>query len=695
MESDHLLRLLTIFDSSEEAELHLNALRKAGHIVRDIRVADAEDMQLALDENPIDLILCKLLLPGFSAKRALAVLNNAGLEIPLIAISPGTGTETEVMELLRAGARDVLSDSQVERLKHVIQREMDNLKQGRALRKCELMLHETEKRARDLIDSSRDAIAYVHDGMHIFANHTYLKMFGYDDPDDIQGTPIMDLVSVEDYITLKEFLRGYAHGKSMDRTLDVHGQHLEGKQFKITMEFSPASMEGEACTQIIIRELSRSRELEKKLNAMSRQDLLTGLYNQGFLIEQMEQLIAHAIEGQARGALLYIMLDKYEELREAKGISTADMLLTEVAAMLKSQAEDLGLLARFSGPVITLLVNDTDVKDAAGIAKSLGKLIHEHICDLGEQSVTTTASIGISLINETSSGSDDVIKRAEKGCHVAMDEGGNRYHLYNPAIVELAEHERLSHWSRKIKHALKNNLFHLVFQPIVSLHGEAGEYYEVRLRMLTEKQAEILPGEFISAAEQAGMMNLIDRWVIIHSLMLLSKLQREGKQTRFFVKLSSDSLRDKAFLPWLNDQLKTSGVNPGKLVFEISEDSALNHLKQTIALLHSLQELNCGTALENFGMEANIFQSLKHLHVNYIKLHIDLIRNLTQNIDHQEMVKAISEEAGTHDMQTIAAFVEDANSLAILWQCRINFIQGHFLQHPELELNYDFDEVAG
>lgn len=693
MESDNLLRLLTIFDASEEAEAYINVLRKAGHIVRDMRVEDEEDMLTALAENPVDQVLAKLSIPGFSARQALDIINRSGRDIPLIVIIPAGSVESKTIEILRAGARDAVLENQQERLKHVIKREINDLKNRRSHRKCEQMLHETEKRARALIDSSRDAIAYVHDGMHIYANQAYLKMFGYEVLDDIQGLPIMDMVGSADHSTLKEFLRSYTRGRSTSSTLDVHGQHVDGKQCKITMEFSAASMEGESCTQIIIRDQTQSKELEQQLSVMSQQDLLTGLYNRNFFTEQLDMMIARAIEGKAHGALLFITLDKYDETKESGGISTADMLLTEIAGMLKTRISELGILARYAGPVFILLIDNIDTRKASNIAKSLCKLIHEHICDLGKQSITTTASIGISLVNETSTHSDECIKRAEKGCQQALNDGGNRSHLYNPAIEEMAEHEQVSHWGQKIKHALQNNQFRLAFQPIVSLHGEPGAHYEVLVRMLDEDQQEIPPAEFIPAAEQMNMMHFIDRWVIMNTLMLLTKKQQDGEQTRFFIKLSAASLTDEDFLGWFRERLQASKVDPDNLVFELSEDTALNYLKQAKQTNTGLKELNCRTSLENFGIEQNTFQSLKHLSVNYIKVHMDLILNLPQSIENQEKVKTIAEEAGSKNIQTIAAFVEDANSLAVLWQCSVNFIQGHFLQQPGAELNYDFEEA--
>jgi EAL domain-containing protein (putative c-di-GMP-specific phosphodiesterase class I) len=327
------------------------------------------------------------------------------------------------------------------------------------------------------------------------------------------------------------------------------------------------------------------------------------------------------------------------------------------------------------------------------MSKAICKIISEHFADIGGgKTVQTTASIGITLLNETTSNSTDCITRAEKGSLIAHKEGGNNYHLYNPAIEEMAEQEQANVWSSRIKTALKENKFKLVFQPIVSLHGEPGAHYEVLLRMLDESGNEIPPEEFIPAAENASLMNFVDRWVIANSFLLLSKQIKEGKKTRLFIKLSSASLTDPDFLPWLRDRVKSLKLDTDNLVFEISEETALNFLKQAKNVITGLTELHCRTTLENFGLEQNTYQSLKHLKVNYIKVHMKLIHGLAQNVENQEKVKAIAEYANKENIQTIAAFVEEANSLAVLWQCAVDFIQGHFLQQPNAEMDYDFED---
>lgn len=692
MSDSDLLRLLNIFDNSEEAEGLVNTLRNAGHIVRDIRVEDEEDLEKALSENPIDIILTKQATPLITAKQAVEFIVKSGRDIPVIVITD-SGKSAAAIEALQIGARDCVELAQPEMLKHIIKREISDLKNRRELRRSEKMLHESEKRARNLIDNSRDAISYVHDGMHIYANNAYLKMFGYDSLEDIEGVPILDMVSSEDHVKLKEFLRMYAKGQSTDDTLDVHGETLEGKKFKITMEFSPASMEGEACSQIIIRDQSNTKELEKQLNALSKQDLLTGLYNRNYFLEQVDKMIVNTVEGKTQGALLYIVIDNFEKHKENHGISGADLLLTNLANMLKSKISKMGVLARFEGHHFTFLLNGADIKQAEKIAGGLIKLIQDYSSDINGKLVSATASIGLAHINETVKNSQEAITRAIKGHHVAEKEGGDRFYTYNPAVEDLEEQEQLSLWSRRIKEALQNNRFRLLYQPIVSLHGETGEHYEVLVRMLDNKNEEISPAEFVPAANQADLMKYVDRWVIANTFKVLMERTKQQKQTRFFIKISQGSLIDPEFLPWISERIKTLRVDVTKLIFELSEDTALNNLNPAKMFVESFKQLNCRTALENLGTEQNTFQAIKQLPVDFIKVHPSLIQNLAQNVENQDKVKEIAEEARKRNMRTIAAAVENANSLAMLWQCSVDFIQGHFLQEPSSSLDYNFEEA--
>ncbi len=692
MSEKDLLRVMTLFEASEEAERLVNVLRNAGEIVRDLRAEDAEDMETLLHENPVDIILAKQRLTDFTALEALDVLQRLGRDVPLVVICEPQTPDAGLAEM-EAGAADAVCADQEARLLLVVRREVSSLRNRKGLRRCEQMLHESEKRARNLIDHSRDAIAYVHDGMHIYANQAYLEMFGIESLEDVEGMPILDMVSSEDHATLKQFLRNYSKGIGTDDTLEICARHTSGDTFDITMEFSPASMEGESCTQIIIRDRGDSKELEQQLSVLSKQDLLTGLYNRTYFLDQMDKLISHAVAGETQGALLFIELDNFEAIRNTIGFADADHFLNDVAQTLKSRFGDLGLLARFEGAEFTLLLDNADLARAEEVAKQIIDALGEHRSTINGRVVTATASIGITHINETISNLQDCLSRAEKGCEIAHKEGGNRYNVYNPRIEELEEKQQVTAWSHRIKEALRNNEFKLLFQPIVSLHGIPGAHYEVLVRMLDENAEEIPPSEFIPPADQADLTKFIDRWVIANVFRLLQQRKKEGHETRFFVKISQGSLLDAEFLPWVAERLHALQLDTQSLIFELNEETALNHLAQAKALVEGFKTLNCRTALENFGLEPNTFQSMEKLPVDFIKIHGKLIHNLAQSVENQEKVKQIAQEAHNRNMQVIAAFVEDANSLAVLWQCSVDFIQGHFLQTPAAELDYEFESA--
>ena len=692
MSDKNLLRILTIFDTTEEAESIINVLRNAGQIIRDIRVEDEEDLQEALQENPVDIILAKQKTPLYTAKQAVEFLLKTGMDLPLIVITPAGSNAAAVSEL-KTGARDAVAADQPELLRHMVAREVEDLKIRRAFRRNEQMLHETEKRTRYLIDQSRDAIAYVLDGMHIYANEAYLKIFGYDELDDVEGVPILDMVSIDDHGKLKDFLRKYAKGQNTDDSLEVEGKHINGKTFNATLEFSRASMDGESCLQIIIRNQTNSQELEKQLNILSKQDLLTSLYNRPHFLQQVSHLLALAVEGKAHGAMMFISIDKFDAIRESVDIAGADLLLADVAETLKKNLGDDAVLARYEGPVFSLLLNGVTCKEAEVTANNLCQLIHDHTSDINGKIINPTISIGIMRINETIRNAQECVTRAEQGYRAAEKARGNQYYVYNPAIEELAEKEQNNQWAFLIKDALKNNDFRLLFQPIISLHGEPGAHYEVFVRMLDESGEELSPKEFLPAAEQANLTKFIDRWVLANIFKLIIEREKQGLMTRFFVKVSESSLIDPEFIPWVTERIKALRIKCENLVFQLNEETALNHIKPAKVLVDCLKQINCRTALENFGIEQNTFQSIKQLDVNYIKLHYNLIHNLAQNVENQETVKEITDMASSRSIISIAAFVEDANSLAMLWQCSVDFIEGHFLQHPEKELNYSFEDA--
>lgn len=690
MEREKILRLLIIEDSLNDAEAMASLLRNSGYAIRPVSAEDEEQLIEAVRTQTLDLIICATDSeePSLSQVRN-AVVNN-DKDIPVIAVARecDPGLQIQAMQI---GALDLVAKDNPDHLHLVVNRELRNLDARRQLRLSEKSMRETEKRCHTLLDSSRDAITYVHEGMHIYANPVYLEMFGFDNLDEIEGMPIMDMVAPDDHGKFKEFLRTYSKGEEDTRELDVRGLRNGHDVFNAKMEFSPASIDGEPCTQIIIRDQANNKELEQKLKFLSKQDLLTGLYNRQYFLEELEQEIGNAGTGNNSCAVLYIEADNFKGIKENVGIAGSDLVLSDVAGLLREQLDDKAVPARFSDHTFTVLLPGAHGEVAQSVARNICAAVENNISDVSGTSVTTTCSVGITMIGETSANAQEILSRADLACEMAQKKGGNTVHLHNPIEDQAASKERDQEWVQTIRDALDADRLSLVFQPIASLHGDAGEKYETLIRMHDADGTEVPPSRFIPVAEQSNLIAEVDRWVIGRAIAVLADRRGAGHDTVLFVKVSGKSLADDTLLPWISERLKQARLQGDSLVFELSEANAVTHLKNAKAFVAGLRELRCDFCLEHFGNGVNSFQLLKHLPASYLKIDGSLMHNLASSQESQNIVKSITEMAHAKGKTTIAEFVEDANSLAVLWQTGVNYIQGHFLQEPEAAMNYDFE----
>lgn len=687
VKSEEILRLIVIDDSSNRAETVSSLLRNAGQAVRTERAEDDEDLRELLAQQGWDMVLTKADIPHFNPIDAMHIIRQTELEIPLIVLLEAYD-DSNLGDILDAGARAAVSLEYPVSLVHTLAREFGDVLKRRRHRECETLLQEANRRAQSLVDSSRDSIAYVHEGMYIYANESYLQMFGYSSLEEIEGMPLMDMVSPTDHGKFKEFLRGYLKGRTAGDSLDIHGCKADGGEFMITMDFSPASYEGESCIQIIIRDQSLSKELEAKLDSLTKHDLLTGAYNRQYFMAMLQNLVG---QSGVHGTLLYIAPDDFKSLRERLGIAGSDLVLTDFATLLKQHLPgENDLVARFDAEVFTLILQGVEEEEATTVAKKILQAIEENIFDANGQTASLTGSVGIALYHEDLHEMHELLQRAEKAYRKAAA-GGNSLYLYNPLTEGMAEREQASLRVKQLKTALRDNRFQLLFQPVVSLHGDPVENYEVLLRMLDDDGQQVAPSEFIPAAEQAGLMGGIDRWVLAHTVKALVERLRAGRNTHFFIKVSGESLHDDKMLPWLRDLLKAAKVEGSYLTLELSEAVASSNLKLIKPLIEGLHQLRIKVGLDHFGLAPNYANLLRHAEVDYLKIDGNLIRGIAQSKENQARVTEITAMAQESGKKTIAEFVEDANTLSTLWSCGIDYIQGYFLQEPGTEMNYDFN----
>ena len=676
------IRLLILEDSQNEAERLVSLFRNAGQATRVHRLTSSEDLADVLQQT-WDLLINAPTSTNLDPSEAIGAIRKQAKDIPVIQLIDGNDSDA-ITEALALGAQGALPQGEDEWLILVASRELANLEERRARRSAELALREAEKRCQLLLESSVDAIAYVHDGMHIYANRAYLELFGYEDVEELEGMPMIDLIASCDQGEFKGFLKNY---QSLQGSAELvcGGVRADGSSFKASMHFSPASYDGEPCIQVVIRAESDNAELEK-LREISSQDLVTGLYNRNHFLESLDGAVERAVNAGKNSSLAYIRIDRFASLQAEIGLGDSDRLLAELAQLLRGQFPQNAELARFGDDAFAVLMDEATPKQLEQPLTELLQKVEGHLFDVGGRTVQTSLSIGVAALDEQTAKARDVVDRAHRCAEELTD--GNALRIYDPAR-ELAAAASRGNVLAMLQQALEKNSFRLLFQPIISLRGDSHEHYEVLLRLLDPEGAEVPPGEFLDAAKEAGLASKIDRWVLLNSIKLLAEHRNKGHSTRLMVHLSGTSLQDPSLLSWLGAALKASRLPPDSLVFQLDENDAVAYLRQAKALTQGLAGLGCRVALNQFGCVLNPLNTLKHLDADFVKIDGSYTQDLSRQ-ENQEALKQLLAQLHEQAKQTIVPFVDSATVLATLWQAGVGYIQGQYLQGPSQSMDYNF-----
>jgi len=680
------LCLAIIEDSGHKAEGHATALRNAGFTVRFDLVNNLDGLAGLFSSSSPDIVFCGTgnQLPDLNSVTRLLTERAEG--VPVIAFTDEI-TDAAVNDADHNGVMALVAYDDPDSLQAVMKREQQTVLLRRQVRQLGKRLAEAETRCSTLMESSRDAIAYIHEGMHIHANNSYLDLFGFSELDEIAGLPIMNMIDPGDHEKFRKFLRSYDNDSN--GTLKIRGVEPGGNPFDAVIEFSPASIDSEACTQIVIRNHA-DVELEAKLDTLSQQDMLTGLCNRQHFMQVVNTSIQNDVEEDQLQAVAYILLENFKSIREEIGIAGSDMVINDIARLVETACGQDDVIARFSDYVFTVLHYDSSKEGIQQFAETLRQKVGEHVSDIEGQAATTTCSIGICVLNEHTSNAQNILSRADLACEVARSSGGNQIHTHSTTVDEKMDAGNEDKWDEVISATIREERFHLVYQPIVSLNGNAGSRYEVLLRIVDEEDHIILPGQFLSIAEKTGKSGEIDRWVINKAFSTLVEQGDDGSDVEFFIKLAGATLEDPELPVWINRILKDYRIKSDRICFEIPEAVAIRDLKNTRTFIKAMQNLHCRVAIEHFGC-ANQSQLIQHLPVDLLKIDGSLVNGLASSEEQQEKIKTLIDLARKANIPCVAERVDDSGDLAKLWEYGIDYIQGNFVQEPSKELEHDFE----
>lgn len=428
-----------------------------------------------------------------------------------------------------------------------------------------------------------------------------------------------------------------------------------------------------------IRDITEHRRMEEQLQYLATHDALTNIQNRYSFEEALKRAISKGKRGM-KSALLLLDLDNFKLINDTLGHATGDEILISMVKLLKLNLREGDLLARFGGDEFAVLLEGVSYEEARIVAEKLRRVVCESDLDVITKGtcLSLSISIGICLIEE-SVDYQRCISLADSALYTAKEKGRNRVISADPSedpIYRLTETNQLV---RLIRNALQNDGFELYFQPIINLDNGSILHFEVLIRLKDNQGQLISPGKFLPVAERFGLMPQIDHWVVHASLAVMTKFP----ELNLFINLSGVTLGDESILVDIESCIRTSGIAPSRIGFEITETVAVKDILRTERWIRRLKNFGCLFALDDFGTGFSSFAYLRILPVDYIKIDGSFIKEANKEPVHRALIQAIKTIADTLGMKTIAEFVENEDILKVLKMLGIDYGQGYYLGKPD------------
>ena len=547
----------------------------------------------------------------------------------------------------------------------------------------EMMLLEAEERYRNLVVTAHDLVW----SMDTKGNWTYLNaaaknIYGYE-TQELLNTSLKFLqtkkAKVNDAKAFETLLAG-------NELLGYETTHIdkEGKTRHISFNACP-NVDADGNVKYITgtaRDITEQKAYESELTYQTQHDKLTGLKNRSFFQEELEGLINRIHRSGETCALIYLDLDQFKYVNDTIGHAAGDDLLIEVSQLLKDKLREGDLLARFGGDEFTILLYNTNEQTIDIVAENLLGFFESYRFFSKSQLFNITCSMGITVIDHNTETAEAALSQADIACNMAKKQGRNCFQIYDPANKQLDGMTEDMGWASRVKNAYENDLFSLVYQPIVSIEKGTVEDYEVLLRMDLDDGQRILPGGFIPAAERFGLINNVDRWTVSRSMRALVKLHEENSNIRFAINLSGRAFEDKELLPMIQGILNNTGLDPSSLTFEITETATIANIAAAKIFIASLKDMGCEFALDDFGTGFCSFAYLKNLPVDKLKIDGAFVQSLDTSKVDRAMVQSMNQIAHALGKQTVAEFVQNEQTLNLLKEYGVDYAQGHYLGKP-------------
>ena len=523
-------------------------------------------------------------------------------------------------------------------------------------------------------------------GQLIAANRALLNILGYQELSqmeiDVKRFGMAKYYANPDDRT--HMVRQLQH--SNNKSFELRGLRSDGTPFWALMSARLAhDTNGEAFIHGSVIDITDQKVSHEQLAYLASHDPLTGLYNRHHFATLAQQAWQRLQVEKHTSAILYIDIDQFKLVNSTCNHTAGDALLLQISDQLKRALGQSGILARLGGDEFAVLLPGKTAQEAFAVAYNLLEVVKEFRFFWQDSLFSISVSIGMTEITFDDLSAEQTIKKADSACFVAKEKGRNRIHLFHPDDAELQKQQAEIQWVQVLQRALEQDSFVLYMQPIQAIqHRDSVANYELLLRLRSDDNSIIAPGNFLSSAERYGLMPQIDRWVIRNYFRWLAQHpQHLDVLGHCSINLSGASLIDPLFKAYVLALFEEYKIPARFICFEITESMAILNLQNTLDFIHHFRSLGCQFALDDFGSGFSSYGYLKNFPVDYIKIDGNFVRDLLTDKFDRAIVNSIHDVAAAMGIKTVAEYVESTEILLELRKMGVDYAQGYGIAKPK------------
>jgi len=682
--------ILLIEDNQDTAQITYRALQHRF----DVEIApDGVSGLNSWKEGHHDLVLLDVMLPGMSGPEVLEKILHFDKNQPVVIIT-AYSTVDLAEELMLKGAVDFISKpfraDQLRRVCELAARREDYMVSNAQFADRLASLEESHKTCQALaaahqrlLDNLGTVVLELDQDLKLtFLNRAWSRLTGFGIQESLHK-PLQSFLPEEGtqgFQPLPDNLKPILSGQETDCKFDLRLINREGQTIWVECKLD-AIWDDDNCLTLsgCLDNISERKKAQNQLEFMAMHDHLTGIYNRHYFDNALSHMVAGSARGKGTHALMFLDLDHFKVVNDTYGHYYGDIILREIAGLLASRTRKADVLCRIGGDEFALLISNIQSEELLRIAEETRKQIQAYQVPAGDEKITLGCSIGVAIISGHTNRPEEYLKQADIALYVAKRRGRNCVHIFNPGDSESTEFQNGLERVKQLHHAIKEDRLTLFFRPVVAIDSSEVAFFEGVIYLDMPGEGVISPEQFLPALELTGEMSLFDQQTVILAVAALKKHPSLG---RIAITLSCQAFQDESTANLIEQQLNREGLEPDRLIIEISDCATLINLSNCQQILETLKKLGCHLAIGDLGSGFSSFGFLKQFPAELIKIDSSFISGLDNNpVDHA-LVKAVSEVATALGKKTVADGIENEEALRLLNIIGVDFGKGDHIGQP-------------